>query len=263
MDEWLVDASDALYADRMRTLLAVDDVVAAVFDALRGAGVLGDTYVLFTSDHGYHNGQYALWAEKSQIYDTDTRIPFVVVGPGVLANATDARALVSPLDVGATLLELGGAVPPGNRTTDGRSFAALLRGSPGGPWRDRLLIEFPGYPTQYLGPCGYYEDLPGVACPPPAGEPQQLIDAPSNSYSALRIVNATHDVLYAEYRPGGSPITRSSTNFTEAYDYAADAWALVNKAAPGGGPHAWPPALLAQLSDELWAVATCAGEACP
>lgn len=304
MDDYFVGASDAVFADRMRTLLSVDDIISEVVATLSGAGVLDNTYIVFTSDHGYHNGQYALWAEKSQIYDTDTRIPFIVRGPGVPAGAT-SDALVSAIDVGATLLELAGAVPPGSRTTDGRSFASLLTGGgssergvepravrsesasgdslaqsverawaeeddfdvpgSGAPvWpRDRVLIEFPGYPTQYLGPCNFVpgEAAPNVPCPRPPNTPLPLIDDPSNSYSALRIINATHDVLYAEYRPGGSAIVPGSTNFTEAYDYAADPWALVNKALPG--PDAWPRAVLQQLSKELWAVANCKGEACP
>lgn len=115
---------------------------------------------------------------------------------------------------------------------------------------------------QHLSPCGLGEAVPNVPCPQPAGVPTPVIDAPSNSYSALRIINDTHNVLYAEYRPGGSPIRPAATNWTEAYNYTADPYALVNLALPGS-PGAWPPALLAQLSAELWAVATCTRESCP
>ena len=290
MDDYFISTSDAVYADRMRTLLAVDDAIAAIMELLTARGVLNDTFIVFSSDHGYHNGQYALWAEKSQAYDTDTRIPFLVRGPGIPPNST-SDALVAAIDVGATLLELAGAVAPGERTTDGRSFVSLLSGrdddevdeedsaddggegnmppvmgaderTPRAAWvRDRVLIEFPGYPTQWLGPCASAEKPPGVTCPRPAGVPLSLIDDPSNCYSALRIINATHNVLYAEYRPGGAAITPSSTNFTEAYDYSADPWALTNCALPG--PAAWPAATLAQLSTELWAVANCQQATCP
>jgi hypothetical protein len=41
-----------------------------------------------------------------------------------------------------------------------------------------------------------------------------------------------------------------------------DPFQLVNKAAQKG-PNPWPPAFLEQLSNELWAVATCSGAACP
>ena len=88
----------------------------------------------------------------------------------------------------------------------------------------------------------------------------QLLDAPSNTYSGLRIRNATHDWTYAEFRGHGGPafpIVPSATNWTELYDNAADEFQLVNLA-----PTA-PPSLLASLHDELWAVATCSGAACP
>lgn len=157
MGDFYIAASDALFGDRLRTLLSVDDIVGDLVAELRAAGELDNTYIVFSSDHGYHNGQYRLWAEKSQIYDSDTRIPFLVRGPGVPAGSKN-DALVSPIDVGATLLELAGAVAPGSRTTDGRSFVALLQSTVpaaaaavepapavAAAWpRDRVLIEFPG-----------------------------------------------------------------------------------------------------------------------
>jgi N-acetylglucosamine-6-sulfatase len=43
---------DKIYADRWRTLLAVDDLVEGVVNALDQGGLLATTYVFFTSDHG-------------------------------------------------------------------------------------------------------------------------------------------------------------------------------------------------------------------
>ena len=80
----------------------------------------------------------------------------------------------------------------------------------------------------------------------------------ANSWSALRVVNTTHDVLYAEFRPTNrAPVARSSTNFTFACNMTNDPYQLVNAA------RLWPADVLRQWSDELWAVATCAGAQCP
>lgn len=233
----------------------------------------------------YHLGQFGLWAEKSQPYETDVHIPFIIAGPGVPPNTT-SDALVSPLDVGATLLELAGLEAPGARSTDGRSIVPLLGGGTaeggsgvvatvggsggatagGAPapaaWpRDRLLIEFFGWSNeQYLEPCTTGPDgVPGVPCPQPASAVTPLIDSPSNTFAALRILNATHNFLYAEYRAMRAPLVPASTNFTEAYDVSLDPWQLNNLAVDGK----LPPGMLAQLSAELWAVATCTGAACP
>lgn len=63
-----------------------------------------------------------------------------------------------------------------------------------------------------------------------------------------------------QYRPPLAPLTRAQTNFTEAYDVALDPWQVSNLAA---GAHALPPPVLAEWSNLLWDVATCAGAACP
>lgn len=49
-----------------------------------------------------------------------------------------------------------------------------------------------------------------------------------NTWSALRIVNATADLAYIEFRPHASPLARASTNWTELYDLRADPWQAVN-----------------------------------
>lgn len=86
----------------------------------------------------------------------------------------------------------------------------------------------------------------------------QLLDAPSNTYSGLRIINASHDWGYFEFRPSGdSPITHAATNWTELYDLRADPYQLVNLALTAA------PATLKALSEELFAVATCSGAECP
>jgi len=203
--------------------------------------------------------------EKFHFLENDISVPFMVRGPGV-APGSVSQALVSQLDIGATLLELAGVTP---LPTDGRSFAGeLLRRSGRGagsdqapadepvpeaaaPWaRDRLVIEYYGGGYVVRGPCN-------ASCGICPAALSQLVDAPSNTYSGLRVRNATHDVMYAEFRPQGAGEAPASTNSSELYDLAADPFQLVNLALSA------PPALLAQYSRELWALATCIGAACP
>ena len=49
--------SDLLFRARHQSLLAVDDLVAAVHAEVEAAGQLDNTYFLFTSDHGFRLGQ--------------------------------------------------------------------------------------------------------------------------------------------------------------------------------------------------------------
>jgi len=248
---------DTHFTNRHRSLLSVDDLVGDVFAILEAAGVLNNTYVIASSDHGYHLGQFRIPYEKSHIYDTDVRVPFFVRGPGVPAGAVQ-EGIVQLLDVGATVMELAGATQPGQRTTDGRSFAPLLRagGAPPAGWRSEALVEILGLGNQWMSICGWVWNASG--CPAPAGkDPSIIIDGPFNTWAMLRVVNSTHDLSYAEYRPMSEPPRANATNYTEYYNNAADKWQLTNLAPT------LPPAVRADLSARLWAVATCALDECP
>ena len=192
----------------------------------------------------------SLAVEKFHFLENDVNVPFYVRGPGVAPGST-SPALVSQVDLGTTMLDLTGVAP---LPTDGRSFAAALAGDGDGDGaaRDRLVIEYYGGGYVVRGPCNESCGICGPAM-------SQLLDAPSNTWSGLRIKNATADLMYAEFRPSGAAAAHASTNWTELYDLAADPYQLVNLAVAGRAP----PEKLAQLSSELFAVATCKGSACP
>ena len=244
---------DLHFRNRQRTLLSVDDFVRDVFAALEAAAVLDNTFVIATSDHGYHLGEWGLPFEKSTPYDTDVRVPFYVRGPGVAPGST-VHGLVSLMDVGATLLELAGAAQPGERTTDGRSIVPLLGGDGRAPpgWRaGGLLIEHEGELNQWMQVCG---TIWNASCPGVAQDPFYLIDGPQNTWASLRILNATHDLSYTEFRPQAAPLARASTNHSELYDLRADPYQMTNIA---------NSTQLDALRDALWAVADCEGSTCP
>lgn len=47
---------DEYHALRWESLLSVDDMVAAVVNKLQDMQQLENTYIIYTSDHGYHLG---------------------------------------------------------------------------------------------------------------------------------------------------------------------------------------------------------------
>eukprot|EP00730_Choanoeca_flexa_P002376 TRINITY_DN11027_c0_g1_i9.p1 TRINITY_DN11027_c0_g1~~TRINITY_DN11027_c0_g1_i9.p1 ORF type:complete len:267 (+),score=42.99 TRINITY_DN11027_c0_g1_i9:789-1589(+) len=58
MDDRCILASDSLYQNRLRTLIDVDEMVGDIADLLQQHNALNNTYILFTSDHGFHLGEF-------------------------------------------------------------------------------------------------------------------------------------------------------------------------------------------------------------
>jgi N-acetylglucosamine-6-sulfatase len=198
---------------------AIDRMLGRIEQRVRAAGAARDTYVVFSSDNGFHMGQHRLTPGKLTAYDSDVRVPLIVAGPGVPAGRV-VDAMTENTDLCPTFAELGGAATPPE--ADGRSLVPFLRGEDVPDWRDAVLIEHRGNVVAPDDP-----DLPQAG----SGNPP--------TYEALR----TRDALYVEYADGER----------ELYDLAADPFELDNLAATA------PPERLARLSGALSEMRTCRG----
>jgi arylsulfatase A-like enzyme len=105
------------YRDRARMVASIDRMIARVREA---AGP--DAYIFLTSDNGFHLGQHQLNGGKGTPYDSDTRVPLVVVGPGVVPGQRDQ--FVNNIDLAPTFEDLAGLRSPAYRA--GSSFADTL-----------------------------------------------------------------------------------------------------------------------------------------
>lgn len=131
---------DALYRRRLQSMLAVEDLIERLIETLRATGQLGSTYIVFSSDNGFHLGQHRLPAGKNTAYEEDIRVPLIVRGPQVPPGQVVENLAVN-IDLAPTFAELGGAQAP--EFVDGRSLVPLLRGDPPPPenWRQGFLLE--------------------------------------------------------------------------------------------------------------------------
>ena len=100
--------------DRARMSQSVDRLVTQV---LAEAGP--NTYVVLTSDNGFHLGQLGLGRGKGTPYDTDVRVPLLVTGPGVVPGTR--KEVASNIDLAFTFEELAGLPSP-----DYRAGASLV-----------------------------------------------------------------------------------------------------------------------------------------
>jgi N-acetylglucosamine-6-sulfatase len=132
---------DKSYHKRLQAMLAVQDLVTGVVQALKDAGKLDDTYILFTSDNGFHLGEHRLSPGKNTAFDTDLRVPLFVTGPGVPAGK-HVTEISGNVDLAPTIAELAGAQAPD--FVAGRSLVPFLRGKKPTPWRKCLLLEHGG-----------------------------------------------------------------------------------------------------------------------
>ncbi|XP_026726233.1 extracellular sulfatase SULF-1 homolog [Trichoplusia ni] len=137
--------TDLLMTKRLQTLQSVDMAVERVYQELKALGELDNTYLVYTSDHGYHLGQFGLVKGKSFPFEFDIRVPFLVRGPGV-EPGTVVDDIVLNIDLAPTFLDMGGVEPPAHM--DGRSLLPLLqprrRRHAAAHWPDTFLVESSG-----------------------------------------------------------------------------------------------------------------------
>jgi arylsulfatase A-like enzyme len=225
-----IAAIDILYRKQMQSLQAVDEAIAGLAAALQETGQLANTYVVFTSDNGFHMGQHRLEPGKYTPYETDVHVPLLIRGPGVPAGAT-VTSLTSSVDLAPTFAELAGAAL--RLAPDGRSLAPFLRGQTPAGWRRAILLE------QFKFPPGLVAASQAVE-PPDPQDLKAVFDYPA--HLGLR----TAAYKFVEY----------GTGEREVYDLRGDPDEAVNLR--NRIPRAW----LNQLSGIVHDLGHCAAETC-
>jgi N-acetylglucosamine-6-sulfatase len=129
---------DAFHEDQLETLLAVDDAVAELVDALEDTGRMGNTLFVYTSDNGLSWGE-SRWSSKYVADEPSIRVPLVVRYDPLLSGRRAEERFALNIDLAPTFAELAGIAFP----ADGRSLAPVLAGD-ALPWRSDFLVEHMG-----------------------------------------------------------------------------------------------------------------------
>ncbi|XP_071810456.1 N-acetylglucosamine-6-sulfatase-like isoform X2 [Asterias amurensis] len=285
MSKISISTLDDAFRKRWRTLLSVDDMVKSIVATLTTQKIIDSTYIIFSSDNGYHLGQFSLPMDKRQLYEFDIRVPLLIRGPNIKpGSVTDSPAL--NIDIMPTIIQLAG--DPAPEDVDGLSLVPILIPNTTNVVeltnRD-TLIEHSGeyYPNGYPG-CPKTEFLTGecrskIPVLPardflvehegewlPNGDfgckntnfcavsvsqcsPNCVCeDCRNNTYGCLRSMNIKTDYVYCEFSDHES--------FQEYYDLVKDPHQLTNTI------KSIPPTKLADMHKRLILLQLCKGSNC-
>lgn len=136
---------DATYRRQILADKSIDRYVGATYRMLKRTHQLDNTYMVFTSDNGYHMGNHRMHIGKNAPYDTDIKLPFAIAGPSITPG-TQVSELATNIDIAPTFTDIAG-LPPAS-SYDGGSLLPLAQGKSDPDWRKYFLVQR-GYVTAY------------------------------------------------------------------------------------------------------------------
>lgn len=208
-----VEYLDHYYRQRLRALLAVDELVEKLVVQLDDAGVLDDTYIIFSSDNGFHLGQHRLPPGKECGYDEDIRVPLIIRGPGV-PEGHDEDAVTTHIDLAPTILKIaeselrpdfdGTPIPLGVQSVVDNETEEQGSGSYEIKRHEHVAVEYWGFALAE-GEGGGFD-----------GQGQIVVR--NNTYKAVRVIGQGYNLYYSVW----------CNNEHELYDVETDPWQLHN-----------------------------------
>ncbi|KAK7788721.1 hypothetical protein R5R35_011011 [Gryllus longicercus] len=212
----LLPTLNKIYHRRWETLLSVDDMVESVMNELENKRILNDTFIIYTSDHGFHIGQFGLPWDKRQPYEFDIRVPLLVRGPGIPEKKVVSQPVLN-IDLAPTIVDMAGLSFAEER--DGKSFLPFLK-HPGQYYGRKFLIEYEGEGSKRsISPsCSLPQDNTLAECSIEASCKCQ--DSRNNTYECIRHLNRNVNFIYCQFE--------DREKFVEAYDLVKDPYQMQN-----------------------------------
>ena len=137
MEEDIRRARAAYYA----LITYFDDKIGRLLDTLEEQGLVENTVIVHTSDHGESLGEHGLWL-KQNFYEQSARVPLQIAWPGVIKGGQRFGGAVSLVDATATILDMAGLA--GDQTSfmepDGTSLLPQMTGE-SGEEHDEAFVE--------------------------------------------------------------------------------------------------------------------------
>jgi choline-sulfatase len=117
----------------------LDEIIGDLLLRLEAAGLLDNTIIVYSSDHGELAGEHGVWWKQGW-YEACSRVPLIISTPAQRQGQAPARWVPSPVglyDLLPTFCGLAGVTPPGE--VDGIDLAGVVLGQAEAP-PDRPIV---------------------------------------------------------------------------------------------------------------------------
>ena len=105
----------------------MDASLSQLFQYLRDCGLMEETLLVITADHGEELDEHELWYDHHGLYQTNCHIPLVLHCPAVIPKGQRLDGLVSLKDIAPTVLDYAGqSVLAEREEMEGASIRALV-----------------------------------------------------------------------------------------------------------------------------------------
>lgn len=194
------------YKSYAETLIAVDESIGRVMDALRKRGELDSTLIIYMGDNGFAFGEHGL-IDKRTAYEESMRVPMLVRCPELFQGGQTINPVIANIDIAPTCLAAAGLEAPSSY--QGANFLPVLQGKQTS-WRDGLLYEyywernFPHTPTihalrgdryKYIRPHGLWDLAELYDLEEDPLESRNLINDPKHAGTVKQMNAQLFDIL--------------------------------------------------------------------
>jgi arylsulfatase A-like enzyme len=201
LNDTVLEYNDEYQRQRLRSLQAVDEMVEGIVERLEGAGVIDNTYIIYTTDNGYHISQHRMHPGKECGFETDINVPFIIRGPNISPGSSQ-HLPTSHTDLAPTIMHLAGNDIK-HHAFDGAPIPVTRKDlEMTMPRQEHVAVEFwgLGVPEGRYGYSGKYQFVNGTA--------NAYVN---NTYKGLRIESEEYSLYYSVW----------CTNERELYDMKA------------------------------------------
>ncbi|MEO8294941.1 MAG: sulfatase [Gemmatimonadota bacterium] len=93
------------------SLAYLDDQIGHLLDSLKEKGLLDNTLVIITSDHGEQFGEHGLFVHNNSLYSPVMKVPLIISYPLHVPANQENHERLNLADLPATILDLAGLTP--------------------------------------------------------------------------------------------------------------------------------------------------------